>query len=116
MQTLVNAVRSTGANNVIMLGGLKWSKDLTGWLSHEPADSDHNLAASWHSYNFNACNTRSCWTAQIAPVIAKVPVIAGEIGEKRLRRHLRRPAHQLAELHLNQLSGLGLGHRAPGTP
>ncbi len=81
MQTLVNAVRSTGAGNVIMLGGLAWSNDLTGWLSHQPADPGHNLAASWHSYNFNAGNTKSCWTAQIAPVIAKVPVIAGEIGE-----------------------------------
>jgi endoglucanase len=81
MQTLVNTVRSTGANNVLMLGGLSWSNDLTGWLSHEPADPDHNLAASWHSYNFNACSTRSCWSSQIAPVIAKVPLIAGEIGE-----------------------------------
>jgi endoglucanase len=25
--------------------------------------------------------TSSCWKAQIAPVIAKVPLIAGEIGE-----------------------------------
>ena len=81
MQTLVNAVRSTGAGNVIMLGGLEWSNDLTGWLSHEPVDPDHNLAASWHSYNFNACNTRSCWAGQIAPVTARVPVITGEIGE-----------------------------------
>jgi endoglucanase len=64
-----------------MLGGLEWSNDLTGWLSHEPADPDHNLAASWHSYNFNACSTRSCWDSQIAPVAAKVPLIAGEIGE-----------------------------------
>ena len=81
MQTLVNTVRSAGAANVIMAGGLAWSNDLTGWLSHQPADPDHNLAASWHSYNFNACNTRSCWTSQIAPVTAKVPLIAGEIGE-----------------------------------
>ena len=81
MQTLVNTVRSAGASNVIMLGGLEWSNDLTGWLSHEPADPDHNLAASWHSYNFNACSTRSCWAGQIAPVTAKVPLIAGEIGE-----------------------------------
>ena len=81
MQTLVNAVRSTGAGNVIMLGGLEWSNDLTGWLSHEPADPDHNLAASWHSYNFNACSKQSCWASQIAPVTAKVPLIAGEIGE-----------------------------------
>jgi len=81
MQTLVSAVRSTGANNVIMLGGLEYSNDLTQWLAYEPTDPDHNLVASWHSYNFNTCSTQSCWTSQIAPVIAQVPVIAGEIGE-----------------------------------
>jgi endoglucanase len=81
MQTLVNAVRSTGANNVIMLGGLEYANDLTQWLQYEPTDPDGNLVASWHSYNFNTCSTQSCWTSQIAPVIAKVPVIAGEIGE-----------------------------------
>lgn len=81
MQSMVDAVRSTGANNVLMLGGLEWSNNLSGWLAHEPVDPDHNLAASWHSYNFNACSTTACWDSQIAPVIAKVPVIAGEIGE-----------------------------------
>ena len=81
MQSMVDAVRSTGANNVLMLGGLEWSNNLTGWLAHEPVDPDHDLAASWHSYNFNACSQASCWNTQIAPVAAKVPLIAGEIGE-----------------------------------
>jgi endoglucanase len=81
MQTLVNAVRAAGADNVIMVGGLSYANDLSGWLDHEPVDPDRNLAASWHSYNFNACVTRSCWTTQVSPVIAEVPVIAGEIGE-----------------------------------
>lgn len=81
MQTLVNAVRATGANNVIMLGGLAFSNDLSGWLKYEPTDPDHNLVASWHSYNFNRCRTMSCWTRQVSPVIAAVPVITGEIGE-----------------------------------
>jgi endoglucanase len=81
MQTLVNAVRATGANNVIMLGGLAYSNDLTQWLTYKPTDPDGNLAAAWHSYNFNACDTQSCWTSQISPVIAQVPLIAGEIGE-----------------------------------
>jgi endoglucanase len=82
MQSLVRAVRSTGAGNVIMLGGLAWANDLTGWLSHMPSDPDHDLVASWHSYSFNACRARSCWTSQVAPVAARVPVIAGEIGER----------------------------------
>jgi endoglucanase len=81
MQQMVTAVRNAGANNVIMLGGEEYSNDLTDWLQFEPTDPDHNLVASWHSYNFNTCNSQSCWTSQVAPVIAQVPVIAGEIGE-----------------------------------
>src|SRR5271165_5627052 len=81
MQQMINAVRSAGANNVLMLGGEEYSNDLTGWLQYEPTDPDHNLVASWHSYNFNTCSSQSCWTSQIAPVIAAVPVVAGEIGE-----------------------------------
>jgi len=82
MQSLVTAVRSTGADNVIMLGGLAWADDLTRWLSYMPADPDHDLVASWHSYSFNACSIRSCWTSQVARVMARVPVIAGEIGDR----------------------------------
>jgi endoglucanase len=81
MQTLVNTVRATGANNVIMLGGLDYSNDLTQWLAYEPTDPDHDLAASWHAYATSPCATQSCWVSQISPVIAKVPVIVGEVGE-----------------------------------
>jgi hypothetical protein len=81
MQDLVDAVRSTGSTNVIMLGGLDWADDLTGWLAHEPHDPLRDLAASWHSYNFNPCDNQSCWRAKVAPVIARVPVITGELGE-----------------------------------
>ena len=89
MQSMVNAVRGAGANNVIMLGGEEYANDLgtpgsatdPSILSYLPADPDHNLAVSWHSYNFNTCSTQSCWTSEVAPVIAQVPVIAGEIGE-----------------------------------
>src|SRR5258708_3953092 len=81
MQTLVNTVRATGATNVLMLGGLAWSNDLSQWLANKPSDPQNNLAASVHIYNFNACSNSSCWDSQIAPVAAQVPVIAGEIGE-----------------------------------
>jgi endoglucanase len=81
MQSLVNSVRSAGATNVIMLGGLAYSNDLTGWLAHEPSDPDHNLVASWHSYNFNTCSNSSCWDSQVAPVASSVPLVAGELGE-----------------------------------
>jgi endoglucanase len=82
MQKLVSTVRAAGAQNVIMLGGLAYSNNLTEWLKYEPADPGHNLVASWHSYSSSSCNNLSCWNIQIAPVIASVPVLAGEIGEK----------------------------------
>lgn len=81
MQTLINTVRATGATNILMLGGLAFSNDLSQWLANEPTDSLNNLVASVHFYNFNACNGPSCWDSQVAPVAARVPVIAGEIGE-----------------------------------
>jgi len=80
MQTLVNTVRATGADNVIMIGGLSFANDLTEWIKYEPYDPDHNIAASWHSYNFNKCNNWKCWQTEITPVATVVPVIVGEIG------------------------------------
>ena len=128
MQSMVNAVRATGANNVLMLGGLEWSNDLNGWLSHMPTDPDHDLAASWHSYNFNACSTVSCWNTQIAPVAAKVPLIAGEIGENNCQDSYVTPlmkwmnAHQASYLawtwntDFNCFSGPGLITSYNGQP
>ncbi|GAA1008163.1 hypothetical protein Aple_071060 [Acrocarpospora pleiomorpha] len=81
MQSLVNTVRATGATNVIMLGGLTWSNDLSQWLTYKPTDPTGNLMAAWHTYNFNACSTTSCWDSQVGAVAAQVPVHAGEIGQ-----------------------------------
>ncbi len=81
MQTLVNAVRATGATNVILTGGLTWTNDLSQWLQYKPKDRTGNLMASWHSYNFNGCVTPACWDSTIGAVAAKVPVVAGEIGQ-----------------------------------
>ena len=81
MQGLVTAVRATGATNVVMAGGLSFANDLTGWLAYRPADPASQLAASFHTYNFNTCNSAGCWDAQVAPVAAQVPLVTGEIGE-----------------------------------
>jgi hypothetical protein len=82
MQSLVTAARSTGATNVIMLGGLNFSNDITGLLPpYRPADPANQLAASFHVYNFNPCKTTACWDADLLPVVAQMPIVAGEIGE-----------------------------------
>lgn len=81
MQRLVNAVRSTGATTPLMVGGLAWANDLSGWLRWQPRDPAHQLVASFHLYNFNTCVTATCWNATVLPVAAKVPVVTGELGE-----------------------------------
>ncbi len=81
MQQLLDAVRSAGATQPVMVAGLSWAGDLSGWLANEPVDPQHQLVASAHIYNFSSCNTTSCWQQTIAPVAASVPVVTGEIGE-----------------------------------
>jgi endoglucanase len=80
MQELVEAVRSTGAPQALMLGGLQYSSNETGWLAHEPTDPDHQLLASFHTYNNTGC-PESCWNATILPLTEHVPVVTGEFGD-----------------------------------
>ena len=81
MQEMLNAVRATGAANIVMAGGLQYSNTLDQWLTYEPMDPAGNLAASWHDYLGQICDNSACFNSTILPVAAKVPVITGELGE-----------------------------------
>jgi hypothetical protein len=81
MQSLVNTIRATGATNIIMSPGVQFTDNLAQWLAYKPTDSQNNLVAAWHVYNNQVCSAQSCWDSQIAPVMASVPLIVGEIGE-----------------------------------
>lgn len=83
MQSLVDAVRRTGATQPLMLGGLDYSSDESQWLSHEPFDPDHQLVASFHTYNFTDCNDSACWNWTLKPLAVWVPVVTGEFGQSR---------------------------------
>ncbi|HKC91294.1 MAG TPA: cellulase family glycosylhydrolase, partial [Candidatus Limnocylindria bacterium] len=80
MQTLVDAVRATGASNVILLGGVSYSNALSQWLGYRPTDPRADLAAAWHVYNFNVCSSTSCYDSTAGTVSTEVPLIASEIG------------------------------------
>jgi hypothetical protein len=82
MQQMLDAVRSTGARNLVLVSGSSWSRDLTGWLAHKPKDPAGNLVAAWHWYDDGSCMTDTCWEHEVVPVAAQVPVLATEIGEK----------------------------------
>jgi len=85
MQQLVDTIRATGASNVITLSGLDLAADLSGILTHLPADPDHQLAATFHNYGQSASQNGgcgpSCWDTTIAAVAGHMPVITDELGE-----------------------------------
>ena len=85
MQELLDAVRSTGAQNPVLVGGAQWAGSVTKWLQYRPNDPLHQLVASIHIYgpppNDTACSTADCWNATMAPLATQVPVVIGEMGD-----------------------------------
>jgi endoglucanase len=81
MQSLVDAVRSQGATQPLLLGGIEWSNDLSGWLAHLPKDPQNQLVASVHVYPNNTCSSATCWSEVLSPIAGSHPVVAGEVGE-----------------------------------
>ncbi len=79
MAELVAAVRSTGAEQPVLLGGLAWSRNLDQWLDHLPPDPADAEVASNHTYNFAAC-FRAC-RANLERISRTHPVVTGEMGE-----------------------------------
>ena len=80
MQELLNSVRSTGAKNVVMLGGIQYANTLDHWSTYAPHDPDGQLVASFHNYNSEICTNVQCWNSTLTS-IGNVPLVTGEIGE-----------------------------------
>jgi endoglucanase len=81
MQELVNTVRATGAPNLILLGGVQYSRINANWLSYRPSDPGNNLAASWHLYPNAYCPTQACWDTQFQSFVSQAAAVATEIGQ-----------------------------------
>lgn len=81
MQGMLDAVRGTGASNLVMLSGLGYASYLPGMLHYLPNDPLHNLVVSFHAYPSTGCASIHCMLRDVAPVIASMPVIFGELGE-----------------------------------
>ena len=99
MQALLDAVRATGATNVVLTSTLAYSSQMDGWLKYKPIDPAGQLGAVWHAYPSSqypgqvscvADDIINVWLPQCsalemaavqAIVAAGYPVVATEFGD-----------------------------------
>ncbi len=80
MQTLIDAIRGIGANNIVIVGGLDWGFDLSRVTDpdYELVDTEegNGIVYDTHPYPWKNKN----WSHIIDKTGAKHPVIVGEFG------------------------------------
>ena len=81
MQALLDAVRGTGAENVVIAGGLNWASDLSGILDGKQLDDPRGNGVVYanHTYPFKR-DTVENWVAKMEAATRKLPVIVSEFG------------------------------------
>jgi endoglucanase len=82
MQQLYDAVRSTGANNIVIAGGLDWAFDLSGVATH--LIQGVNIMYATHPYGMNNWKPISSFDSKWGYLTASYPVIATEFGDGNL--------------------------------
>ena len=80
MQQLADAVRSTGAKNLILAGGLDWANDLSGVPDHKVQGD--GIVYVTHDYQGAGDDTPADWDSHFGFLTATEPVIATEFGSQ----------------------------------
>ncbi len=95
MQQLVDAIRSAGARQPIMVGGLQYARPcgvsvtsattvICPEMQNLPKDPLRQLIISFHTYSdpHSACTTVTCWNEVLnGAKAANIPIVTGEFGE-----------------------------------
>lgn len=82
LQAMLNAIRATGATNVVIAGTIGWDGQIETWLQYKPVDtlSPSQLVAAWHAYGWpNSTITAQQTFADAAAILADgFPIIVTE--------------------------------------
>jgi len=95
MQQMLDAVRATGAHNVVLTSTLSYSSSMGGWLQYHPTDrlNPGQIGAVWHAYpgganypgKVNCKDFPSCSARTMAAVLeiraGGFPVVITEFGD-----------------------------------
>lgn len=91
MQQMLDAVRATGATNVVLAGTPSWSQDISQWIENAPRDPLHQLGVAWHPYpNSNAAGDPQALVPKLGPkayewaehiLAADYPILITETGD-----------------------------------
>ncbi|HEY4014380.1 MAG TPA: cellulase family glycosylhydrolase [Polyangiaceae bacterium] len=79
MQQLYNAVRATGAQNIVIAGGLQFAFDLSGVPSNRIVGT--NIMYNTHPYNEFQKTTQAEWYNAFGFLAATDPIMATEFGD-----------------------------------
>lgn len=85
MQELYNAVRATGANNLVIAGGLNWAYDLSGIGGNGYQISGYNIMYATHVYSGSGGSAPMGWESSFGHLETSdfAPVIVTEFGDSR---------------------------------
>ncbi|MBA4030862.1 MAG: glycoside hydrolase family 5 [Planctomyces sp.] len=109
MQALLNTVRKTGAKNIVIVGGLDWSYDLSGIANgYGLSDPDGNgIVYSTHIYPW-----KRDWAGKVLCVAEKHPIFVGEVGaDLRKMTFIPADAQEDAETWTPEMLGLIQKHK-----
>ena len=77
-QTLLNDIRTTGANNVVIADGAGFAEELQGIPMLQDIRSGRGIAYAVHPYTYTEKSEQTAWNTRFGYLTATVPVIATE--------------------------------------
>jgi endoglucanase len=88
MQALIDAVRKSGARNIVIVGGLDWGYDLSGILNGHALDDrgGNGIVYSSHVYPW-----KRDWQGKFLALADKYPLFIGELGAEPKPMPFERP-------------------------
>ena len=109
MQSMLDAVRATGAQQLVVAGGIEWAHNMDGWLAHKPADPAGNLLAGFHVYQPTLATVPTQLLERLAGAGRGAGAGAGRRdGRAGLRARLHRRVHGVGRRQGHVVPGLGV--------